>query len=67
MAEETLRSSNLQIPIQTSPRFFLEQTVENKLDRHNEILREAINASVQSESKTCAVVTLYSELSLAGF
>ena len=64
VAVETLRSSNLQTPIPTSPRSFLEQTVEMKLDGYNEILTEAIiNASV-----SCAVVTLqYSELRLAGF
>ena len=62
VAVETLRSSNLQIPIPTFPRSFLEQTVEIKLDEYYEILPEAINTSV-----SCAVVTLYSELRLAGF
>lgn len=58
VAVETLRSSNLQTPIPTFPRSFLEQTVEIKLDGYNEILAEAINVSV-----SCAVVTLqYSEL-----
>lgn len=63
VAVETLRSSNLQTPIPTSPRSFLEQTVEIELDGYNEILPEANNASV-----SCAVVTLqFSELRLAGF
>lgn len=55
VAEETLRSSNLRTPIQTSQRPFLAQTVEIKLDGYNEILLEAFNASA-SESQTCAVV-----------
>ena len=55
MAVETLRSSNLRTPIPTSRRSFLEQTVEIKIDGDNEILPDAINASV-SESETCAVV-----------
>ena len=66
MAEETLRSSNLRTPTQTSPRSFLAQTVKMKLDGYNEILREAINAS-ESESETCSVVTLYGNVRLAGF
>lgn len=66
VAEETLRSSNLRTPTQTSPRSFLAQTVEMKLDGYNEILREAINAS-ESESETCAVITLYGNVRLAGF
>ena len=66
MAEETLRSSNLRTPTQTSPRSFLAQTVKMKLDGYNEILREAINVS-ESESETCAVITLYGNVRLAGF